>query len=207
MSWVAPNLARRPFANLRPLRRLAALLWIAALGLTVWNVVSTNRAGSDAAARRAELERLDAATDGARARLATIDADLARRDLAAQNELVRFLNERIERRTFSWNRLLDHLAEVTPADVRILDLQPRPLDRADEGGRPISAEGLAAERSARAVALRISADARDAEAMLEFVDRLFAHPAFERPNLSREARQGASTGFEVTTTYDPEAAP
>jgi len=205
VSWGAPNLARRPFANLRPLRRLAGLLWVAALGLLAWNVVSTNRAGTDAAAKRVELERLDGATESARARLETIEADLARRDLAAQNELVRFLNERIERRTFSWNRLLDHLAEVTPADVRILDLTPRPLDDDDEGPRAISREGFAAERSARVVALRISAGARDGEAMLEFVDRLFEHPAFERPNLSRESRRGPTTGFEVTTTYDPEA--
>lgn len=207
MSWIAPNLARRPFANLRPLRRLAALLWIVALALTAWNVVSTNRAGSDAAARQAELERLERSSEAARERLATIEADLARRDLAAQNELVRFLNERIERRTFSWNRLLDHLAEVTPADVRILRLTPRAGGRDADAASPLARGGLAAPQEARAVALRISADARDAEAMLELVDRLFEHPAFASPNLSRESRQGGRTGFDVTTIYDPEAAP
>jgi Tfp pilus assembly protein PilN len=192
MSWQAPDLARRPFVNTRPLRRIAVTLTVAAVGLTAWNALSYARAGAGAAARRAEIERLMAETSEARARLATIEADLSGRDLVAENRRAEFLNARIAERTFGWNALLDRLAEALPRDVRLRSLAPRPLPGAGGG-------------AAGAVELALAAEARDAEAMLELVDRLFAHPAFDSPDLHRESRErGGEVAFRLTVTYRPE---
>ena len=58
MSWQAPNLARRPFVNLRPLRRTSIALTVVGVALTAWNAASYLRAGSGAAAKSAEVARL-----------------------------------------------------------------------------------------------------------------------------------------------------
>lgn len=197
MSWQAPNLAREPFLNLRPLRRVATALALAAVALTAWNSVSYLRAGSGAARRSAELARLAAETAAARARLATIESDLASRDLAAENRRALFLNERIAQRTFDWNALFDRLAEVQPRGVRLRSLTPR------LGAVP--ADGDAARA---VVSLTLDAEAEDGEAMLEMVDNLFAHPSFAAPNLSRESRQrGGEIDFDLSVDYFPEARP
>lgn len=197
MSWQAPNLAREPFLNLRPLVRVAAALGAIALVLTVWNVATYERAGSGAAARAAEIAALERRSAASRARLATLESDLARRDLAAENRRAAFLNARIEERSFSWNVLFDRLAESLPSGVRLRNLSPR------VGGE----RGAGRRRTASVytpVELRIAGEAIDDEAVLEFVDALFAHPSFEAPNLERESRQGAAAlSFSLSVTYYP----
>jgi Tfp pilus assembly protein PilN len=199
VSWSGPNLARRPFVNLRPLHRTAAALGLLALALTAWNLFTFERAGSGAAARATEIARLEAGITEARARLATIETDLAARDLDAENRRAEFLNARIEERSFSWNLLFDRLAEALPVEVRLRSLSPRVL-----GTRPGERDRRTA--SVRTpVELRIQGEAGDDEALLEFVDRLFAHPSFDRPNLERESTQGGSVSFSLTVTFFPGA--
>ena len=199
MIWQAPNLARDPFVNLRPLRRTAMALAIGAVALTGWNVVSYLRAGSGTAHLQAELARVTRETEEARTRLATIERDLAAHDLAAENRRAEFLNARIEERTFSWNRLFTRLAEAQPRGVRIRSLAPS-FDR--KRGEEDAA------RLGGAVALAIQGEAEDGESLLEFVDRLFDHPSFDTPKLSREGSQGgAATSFSLSVVYLPEATP
>lgn len=197
MSWQAPNLAREPFVNAGPVVRLAAALAVAGFALTAWNVVSYLRAGSGAAHLEAEIEAARRAIEAAQARLATIERDLAAHDLAAENRKASFLNDRIEERTFSWNRLFTRLAEAEPRGVRIRSLAP-------SFGKN---RGASADLALAPVALGIRGEAEDGEALLEFVDRLFEHPSFDTPKLSREARQGGVTSFSLSVTYLPGAAP
>jgi len=193
VSWPAPNLAARPFLNRRPLVRVATALGVAAVALTTWNVASYLRAGSGAAARADELARLVAETAASRDRLATLTADLATRDLAAENRRALYLNERIAQRTFDWNALFDRLAEVQPRGVRLRRLTPRFAAGGDDGV---------------VVSLALDAEAEDGEAMLELVDNLFGHAAFANPNLSRESRQrGGEIAFDLTVDYFPERLP
>ena len=57
------------------------------------------------------------------------------------------------------------------------------------------------------VELRIAGEAQDDESLLVFVDRLFAHPSFERPNLQNESRQSdGGLGFSLTVTFYPDPA-
>jgi hypothetical protein len=198
-----PNLARRPFANRRPLRRLALLLWALAAATTAWNVQAYLASGAGAAAHAEQLERVRAQSEGARARIETLEGDLARADLAALNLRTEYLNQRIAERAFSWNRLLDHLVEAMPRQVRVSRVAPEGFrdDGSVRTGRtPTSAE--------RRTTLRLSGEASDDEALLEFVDRLFAHPAFDSPNLSSEARTRAGNlDFEMTVGYWPAGRP
>ena len=200
MIWQAPNLAREPFLNQRPLVRATAALAFVALALTAWNVTSYLRAGSGAAHLEAEIEKAARETDAARARLTTIERDLAAHDLAAENRRAAFLNERIEERTFSWNRLFTRLAEAEPRGVRVRSLSP-------SFGK--DAPVLTASGRRAPVALAIQGEAEDGEALLEFIDRLFEHPAFDTPKLSKEAHQagGGLTSFSLSVTYLPEAEP
>jgi hypothetical protein len=211
MSWQAPNLASRRYENLRPVRRVAGLLAALALLLTAWNVGTWWRTGAGAAEKRAELERLVQEAGQARARVETLERDLAAADLEAENRQARFLNARIDERAFSWNGLLDDLTEALPREVRLRQLAPqREARRGDEAARPAALE----RPGARSVALRIDGEAEDGEAMLAFVDALFAHPRFAEPNLMRETeRPTGLVEFDLTVEYrpgderPPEAAP
>lgn len=197
MSWAAPNLARRPFLNLRPARRLGGALAAAALLLTGWNVRSSWRASTGEAHQRAEIERLTGESAAARLRLATLERDLASRDLATENRRAEFLNARIAQRTFGWNLLFERLAEVLPRGVRLRRLSPK-----------LAAENPAAAAAASpgAVLLELAGEAEDDESLLDLVDRLFADPAFDSPDLHRESRARSGTlQFSLTVTYLPEA--
>ncbi len=202
MSFAGPNLARDPFANLRPVRRTAVTLWLAAALLLAWNVAAYVRSGAGVADRAAELERLRRTSAEDRARTQTLEADLRRADLGRTNAQTIFLNRRIGERTFSWNLLLDRLGETLPRGVRVTRLAP---DISKEE-RPRTGEATAPlpPPAARRVSLQMAGEAEDDESLLEFVDRLFAHAAFDRPNLSREARAKSGTlNFTLTVSYRP----
>jgi hypothetical protein len=196
VSWQAPNLARRPFLNLRPVRRVAAVLAVAAVALTSWNVASYVRAGSGAAERAAELARLATETTAARERLATLEADLAGHDLAAENGS-RALPQRPHRRAHvRLERPARSARRGAARGVRLRSLAPR-----------FTASAAATDRR-RVIALVLDAEASDGESMLELIDNLFAHPSFASPNLSRENRQrGGDITFDLTVDYFPEAQP
>jgi len=198
LSWRTPNLASRPFRNLRPVRRLSITLGAAAVALTAWNVVSYVRVGSGSEAKRTEIARLEEETATSRARLTTLEQDLAARHLAAENRRAEYLNRQIAQRTFAWNELFDRLGEVLPDGVRLRSVSPSLRESRRPAAEP--------EAPRRAVALSIQAQATDDESMLQFVDRLFAHPAFAGPNLSRESRQrGGNIAFSLTVVFYPES--
>lgn len=202
MSFAGPNLARDPFANLRPVRRTAATLWLAAALLLAWNVAAYVRSGAGVADRAAELERLRRTSAEDRLRTQTLEADLRRADLGRTNAQTVFLNRRIGERTFSWNLLLDRLGETLPRGVRVTRLAPEIAK--EERPRAGEAAAPPPPAAARQVSLQMAGEAEDDESLLEFVDQLFAHAAFDRPNLSREARAKSGTlNFTLTVSYRP----
>jgi Tfp pilus assembly protein PilN len=200
VSWQAPNLAADPFENLRPVRRVSGLLLVVALALTAWNVGTWVRAGSGAAARTAELERLTRETEQSNARIATLQQDLASADLDAANRKAEFLNERIAARAFSWNLLLDRLVEKLPPGVRLRQLAP-----ASQKPRSDTAGARRREDGPETVTLTIAGEAEDDDALLALVDHLFADPGFVNPNLARESVTSAGlVQFNLTVDYRPE---
>ncbi len=194
------NLARRPFANLRPLRRLAWSLWalggVAAIA-AIWLFAAYLSGSSE---KRGELARLAASTEDESQRIATLEGELERFELAAQNREVAYLNNRIAERTFAWSGLFDDLAQVLPWNVRVLSLSPLSVGTRRAGRVAGSAAG-------ESFALRLVGSARDGEALLDFIERLFAHSSFADPNLEQERREGSEElQFTLTVTYRPRAA-
>lgn len=200
--WQEPNLARVPFVNERPVRRLAITLWVLfaiVAGLGVWQSRASRQ---QTATRLAELVRLNSEIVSARERAAKLDGELRSANLRAQNERTEFLNRRLAERSFSWSSLLESLTAVMPRGVRLLRLSPDGFtsERRRGGAEPQPA-------AATRVAMRISGEAEETEALLEFVDRLFQHPAFERPNLARESeKKDLRIQFDLAVAYLPEVA-
>lgn len=189
------NLARSPFVNRRPVRRLTVALWVVGAAVLLLNVflIWSHRSGT--VEGRAELTDSREAAEREVKVSRLLRDELASMDLASQNAHVDFLNQRIAQRAFPWSRLFDQMVEVMPAGVRLRSLRPG-LGRARRGRRTV----LDTQ-----VHLSISAQAENGEAMLEFVDRLFAHPAFDRPNLKRESSSGSVVGFQLEVLYEPES--
>ena len=200
--WQEPNLARAPFVNERPVRRLGVALWVLFAivgGAGLWMSQTIRR---ETGTRVAELARLNAETVSGRERAVALEAQLRRANLQAQNERAEFLNRRLAERTFSWNALLETLAGVMPRGVRLMGLSPQGFAR--QRGRTV---GNVETPATTQVAMRITGEAEETEALLEFVDRLFAHPAFDRPNLSREsAKKDDKIQFDLTVDYLPQLA-
>ena len=202
------NLARKPFLNSRPVVRVSLLLWLIGLALLLWNVVQFQRYLEDSAEKRAQIEQGDREIARQRKASSDLETQLAGLDLDKLNEQVEFLNQKIDERTFSWSLLLDRIAEVLPNDVRLVRMTPRTgdRDRAASTQRARQATGNAPRR----ILLEISGETRNDGALLQFVDNLFAHPAFADPDLTREERQeetGNLVTFELKVQYIPGGAP
>ncbi|MEO7795674.1 MAG: PilN domain-containing protein [Thermoanaerobaculia bacterium] len=200
--WQEPNLARAPFVNERPVRRLAVALWLLFAivgGLGAWQSRASRQ---DAGTRMAELVRLSKESVNAREQAVTLESDLRSANLVAQNERAEFLNRRLAERSFSWSSLLETLAQTMPRGVRLMRLSPESF-----ASEPRNSTAKAQVGKRTRVALRISGEAEETEALLEFVDRLYQHPAFEKPNLARESeKKDLKLQFELAVAYLPEVA-
>jgi hypothetical protein len=198
-------MARQPFFNGRPVRRVAMLLWGAGAVLFLGNLMLYWNHLADSQDMRQRLAATEERIRSAQTRAGELEERLAGFDLAWQNEQVSFLNARIAERTFSWSGLFDRLTEVLPRDVRLYNLSPRLVAASavePAAGRPGAA--LAGEE----VVLGLRGAARDGEDLLELVDNLFAHGSFEDPNLSSEARQADRLlEFNLSVTYLPGPSP
>jgi len=201
-----PNLARRPFTNQRPVKRISLLLLVLGLALLLVDVWLYTSYARTRQATATELTEIEAAIVEERRAMNAAAARLQAAEVERQNELVRFMNQRIAERTFGWSVLFDRLALLLPEDVRVTNLAPS-FEDVEERRRPGVEVAAARAPASRQVKLGITALARDDEAILELLDALFADPAFERPNLSQEttSRTG-EVQFQLTVTYLPAAA-
>ncbi len=196
------NLAHRPFVNRRPVRRVAYLLWLLGLLLTVvngflyWDYLSGQGAAEtglqDVIGQLKEESRL----------LETARAQLAGFETEELNRKVEFVNLRIQQRTFSWSRLFDVFAATLPNDVRLSSLTPK---FKNVRGRK---QSRATDLEADAVRLEIRGQAKSSEALLEFLDRLFAHAVFDDPDLHQEqtSRSQDVIEFSISTSYRTDVA-
>jgi Tfp pilus assembly protein PilN len=213
------NLARRPFANARPVTRVALLLWLLGGLLLLGNVFLFWSYLAGSSEKRAELARLEEEVERQQRAVAQLDARLAGLDLGQQNEQVAFLNRKIAERTFSWSLLFDRLAQVLPDGVRLMQLQPAPIGGNDRlearpGARPAPTRPIRRNDreagSSDRVPLIVQGESKSDEALYQFVDKLFAHPAFDDPDISRETRdedKGNVIRFDLRVTYIPAAGP
>jgi Tfp pilus assembly protein PilN len=190
------NLAQRPFLNSRPVVRISLLLWLLGLLILVGNVSLFRIYLSGSADKREQIARGVEEIARQQRTAQQLQGRLDSIDLVRLNEEIDFLNQKIARRTFSWSLLLDRLVEVLPNDIRLSRLSPETEDKGER------------RRKEGRVQLTISGETRSDEALLRFVDNLFAHPAFADPNLLREERQDDNlVRFELTAQYIPGGPP
>jgi hypothetical protein len=187
--------------------RVSLLLLLLGLALLLWNVVQFQRYLSESADKRAQIERGEREV----ARQQQVNADLQSRlatlNLGQLNERVEFLNEMIAERTFSWSLLIDRLTDTLPNDVRLVRLTPLVGGSEEQRRRT---RRRTPDEGERRIPLQISAESRgDDNAHLLFVDNLFAHPAFDDADITRQERVEESNllRFEVTVQYIPGGAP
>jgi Tfp pilus assembly protein PilN len=193
------NLARKPFVNARPIGRAATLLWFLGGILLVFNAVLYWDYFTSSEDRRDDLTATQARIAEQEAAISTLRSQLQGLQLPQQNAQVAFLNRKIAERTFGWSRLFDDLEEVLPGNVRLLSLSPQ-AEEADSRRPPQPTDG---ER----VRLNIDCIAKDGGAQLEFIDQLFAAPAFSNPQLSSDAVDAAGLiRFQLSVVYHPHLA-
>jgi hypothetical protein len=197
------NLARWPFVNSRPVVRVATLLWLLGLLLLGVNVALFMGYLNDSQESRSTLAGLQRMNERERGDVGALQGRIGSLGLEQQNREVTFLNRQIDERTFSWSLLFDRMAEVLPNEVRLLRLTPSSLVQKD------AEAALRAGREARPqpIVLSMSCETKDDEALLRFVDNLFAHPAFAEPNLASEQREDDGlVRFELSVQYLPDPA-
>jgi type IV pilus assembly protein PilN len=140
------------------------------------------------------------------ARIAELEASIAQRDLKRQQaeqflnrpenrstrDQSQFLNELIERKSFSWTRVLEDLEKVMPARVHLVSIQPE-LD----------------EDNQLRLKLSVAGDSRDRG--LELARRMEDSRRFAQTHIVNESFRPATTGdpfqFNIVATYVPEAIP
>jgi Tfp pilus assembly protein PilN len=196
MRRAALDLASRPFVNRRPVIRLSALLWLVGGLLLAGNIWLYWDFIAGRGNLHAQLRDVNEKIGIEERRISALSNELSSFDLAEQNPQVFYLNQRIGQRRFSWSRLFDELSDLLPRDVRLTSLAPSAPgdDRRDPAG------AAAGER----VLLDIKAQARNDQAILDFVDALFADPSFERPNLAQQRKeQGENIVFDLQVLYAP----
>ncbi len=192
------NLARRPFVNQRPVRRIGLLMAAAAAVLLVVNLFLYIGYTTDRRHNARELRQIEAAIDAEQQGARRAAQRLEQADLSRQNDLVAFLNQRIAARAFGWSVLFDRLSDLLPADVRLVSLSPSFTAAKEAQGARAPVE--------RRVNLGLQGTSRKPEAVLALVDALFADPAFRDPDLHQEATQGGEVHFTLDVAYLPEVA-
>lgn len=202
MTFLSPDLAARPFQNLRPVRRLSVVMWVLGGIILVFNIwlYGTHVASlGDDLDRLEELETRLAVADE---EVLGLEGEVEGLQLTWQNRQAEFLNRLIDQRTFSWSALIDHLSEALPIKVRLSRLTPRVAGKGSARERRSSA-GEGPER----VMLGMAGSAADDAAMLEFLDQLFEHPNFDTPRLSAASRGdgGEVSSFTLAVAYLPQA--
>jgi len=208
LTQAAVNLASRPFANTRPLRRVAVALWLvgavlaAVAGTLYWRSFFGIEGG------REKIAAVDRSLVVEQRRLAAAEAELASMDLQRQNLEAAYLEARLRERTFPWSALFEHLAQVLPRKVRLVSLSPQAGDpRRDPANSGVAAV-LRSRRptsvgSSSRVYLQMTGVAANDEALTDLLDRLFGSEWFTNPSLPSERRDEGQIGFSLGVTYLP----
>lgn len=198
MTFTGPNLAARPFANERPVRRTTVLIWVLAALLMAVNIYLYQRHLTGQHAQRQTLESLEKSIASELVAIRALEEEMSSLDIEGQNEVVVYLNSEIARRTFSWSRLFDDLEEVLPERVKVGRVMPRAFQEVRHGGRNIGS------RRDELVRIEIAGQAPSGDELLQFIDNLFAHPSFASPDLQGEdQREGNRVEFSLSVLYLP----
>jgi Tfp pilus assembly protein PilN len=202
------NLSRRPFVNGRPVTRVAVLLWLLGGLLLLGNVFVYISYVSGTGEKRAQLARVEQQKEKEQRMIRMTDDRFANLNLAAQNEQVDFLNEKISERTFGWSQLFDRMSRLLPTDVRLTRLSPHGVVDPQADRRRRGAPAPKKKNPDGRVTLAINGESKSDAALLKFVDNLFADAAFADPNLLQQTKDEGKgvIRFDLRVDYLPRGA-
>ena len=119
------NLSSSPFVNNRKFYLVSLLLLGVLAGVSYWNAAQYLKVHS----RKTEMDRVLQKTrqqvDKVEGEELQIRNRLLKPETADFLETVEFVNQLIERRTFSWTQLLNDLEQVVPPNVQVVSIRPR----------------------------------------------------------------------------------
>lgn len=192
------NLARRPFENLRPVKRATLALWLLAvflLAIDLWLYWGHLTGSSTTRDRLAEVR---AAIARENAELDRLEAAFTALELDEQNAIVATLNDLIDKRTFPWGLLFDRLETVLPDDARLesvrpqgqeLDIKERRRSRAERRGQRGAARAARVEdEGPEGIRVDLSGTAETEVAIEDLIDNFWDDPAFDQPSLKNKRR-------------------
>ena len=190
------NLASQPYEDARQfwMRWGTALVAVSVLTLALLTIAVT---GWFAARRdHAKIAQLRASIAQRDAKRQQAEQFLARPENRSTRDQSQFLNELIERKSFSWTRVLEDLEKVMPARVHLVSIHPE-LDDDNQLKLKMSVAGDSRDR-----ALELARRQHAPIFQLRAATDLFALDGAP----SRHAVSGALSGFSEGSSW-PEVAP
>lgn len=186
------NLAERPFRRYRAVNLAFAGALVALVAFGAWQLVAFRDASLLLDGLSAEQEAVEAQWNALGTRIAEFEGRLGRPDSEATAGDVRFLNQILARKQFSWTTLLLDMELTMPRWVHLVSLAP----------------GISGAGDVR---LRMEARGRSVDDLSRFLSNLEGSPAFSNVIVTVEER-GMVDGREETrmlidVNYDAAAIP
>jgi Tfp pilus assembly protein PilN len=183
------NISTRAFYNERVVMLALAVIGLAVLAFTLFNVTQLAALTSRQSTLRAEADRAERGARDLRQKAVRARESVDQARLAAVAAAAHEANSLIDRRVFSWTELFNRFEATLPAGVRIAAVRPS----VDQEGRLI---------------MSIAVVARSVNDVDAFIEALEGTHAFSEL-LSREERFNEEDLLEATLRgfYRPERAP
>ena len=121
----ALNLSSHPFPHYRTTNVLLGGVLLLAVAFSVWQMTSLPRYADQLSALSDREQKARVEWEHLGAQIADLDERLRRPEALVAIEEVRFLNQVIERKRFSWTHLLGEIERAIPRTVYLLTLEPR----------------------------------------------------------------------------------
>jgi Tfp pilus assembly protein PilN len=122
---IRTNLSTRPFYNERAVHVWLAVIALAVVAATAFNVSRVIRYSQSDTRLATQADRDEARATDLRKEAAQLRASVDPRQVDLASAEARQANELIDRRTFSWTELFNRFETTLPDDVRITSVRPK----------------------------------------------------------------------------------
>lgn len=181
------NLASRPYRDYRPLYAVVVVMSLLTAFLMLKNIDTYYRYKRETKSTAGRIEQVEAAAEQERRREELVRHRLRTLDLERLDQQTRFINTKLEERSFSWSVLLDELESVLADDVRLITVAPA-----------FTEEGY--------VELALQFHARTSNGMITTINRMNADPQFRSPFPTNESQIEGGYAFHLDVQYLPPSA-
>ena len=182
------NLTTRPFPSYRTTNVLLTAILVLIVAFSLWQVLGFLDYTERVAELRGTEQEVRVDWDYLGGRVDDLQQQLSRPEALAQMEETRFLNQVVERKSFSWSRLLSVIEDVIPRGVYLTTLEPQ----IDSSGR---------------IRIEMEARGRSVADISTFIAGLEQTPVFKDVAVSVEERSLEKGLAEISVSMDAEYLP